>query len=115
MTRPQQENPEVDANKIADSTWVKIMERFVVPIALSLLAVIGGQLMNSMDRYGAALEKQAAKMDSLSGQVSLLGGKVDQGLVERINSGERRISALELENKALRDKLDTHIINGAGR
>jgi hypothetical protein len=98
-------NEDMDPNKVAEATWTRLLEKIAIiatPVVLALLGLIWSEMSGK-------IENQARQMQTMSTAIVELSGKVDQGMVARLNAQEQRITKLESDADRLRDRLDAHI------
>ncbi|KAF1697985.1 hypothetical protein CSC62_07515 [Pseudoxanthomonas jiangsuensis] len=93
----------MDLDKATESTWAKVITRFVVPILLALLGTLCGLLLQDIRSGLADLSKaqqeQARDVSKVTGDVQLLNAKLDNGVIWRITELERRINHVEQATK----------------
>lgn len=86
----------VDLERATESTWAKVVTRFVVPILLALVGTASGLLLQDIRTSQA---EQAREFSELKGDVRELNTKLDSGVIWRITEIERRLNTVEQAQK----------------
>ncbi len=81
--------------EVAESTWAKVAARIVTPVLLAVLTILLGLLTSTVASVKSKQEEQNKDINAVTRDLASLNTKVDWALVQRINSLEDRVRALE--------------------
>lgn len=84
-----------EAEVLADSTFARVLSRVVQPIAMILLGLVAWFSQRSIDNIDRGMQEQAKRGEVQAALLADIKGKVDYGVIQRIESLERRQGELE--------------------